>query len=921
MAVTSQIGIVDRTTYDGLTAAAIAMWRAMAIGAERAGLSRIVMTAGAGGGHLSHSHGTEIDLVAYNADGSLWTAEQRVAVAAAAAEAGGNRFGFYSRSGAPVSSLHVGLGYPGAPRNVAWGPNGQTSGVSVNGFHPEERGFVEALRSGQIRGYLPTVWANVGSSGNGISVEVNPFEGNPFGVSGRSRVDVRLTSAADFKIEEADSGKAADAEANRRSMIDAVAPAIRQVVERGGLLRKGVTGDAVRQLQAFLNAAGFTDANGDVLDEDGEFGRRTREAVEAYQAARGVTADGIVGPNTFGRMTADITGVDSGPATVAPPAYTPSPPMQTALAAANADAGLGRRAEGDAVSELQRWLNFHGYTDAAGNALDVDGSFGPLTEQALMAAQRAAGVPVTGRLDPATAAAFQALDTHELAVTQPDVNAAAPVDDALPPAAAAPVPDRSYEAVYDQPDLSSAQARQYAAEKGMVTEPAPVPLPLGNPERAPAGRVAPGNIDLANRPRVRNADGSISTVRSITVEFDGRFYLLPTVSPDGRVLSSDDAIQLFRETGQHLGIFDTEGHADGYAQTLHNQQAAMISVPQAGITPPGWQAIGASGEPADTTETDIYASPALTDAQAAQYQAERSMVTPAGQAVAAPQMVRSSSTTPAVLSWRIPVTAAPVGPLASPYPVRLPATAAASPVDLWAGPQGSAYRRVYVPGSAAMDAREAAMARRGATQTEAARSAADEEAAARAFGLRFDGMTLDQLGQVDTTALTWEQRQAYDAASIAAMDAESARIAGRLGGTAAAAPAARTAPPAAAAGAATETPNPYAAMSREDLMAVDVTTLSREQWQQWDAAMTRAAEAMKAGSDLWLRDTLKRNGAPAERVAGSSQADLVAISTQPNKRFVPTGTATATVRPPKNTPLAKTQLLVRKPTAPASASV
>jgi hypothetical protein len=87
------------------------------------------------------------------------------------------------------------------------------------------------------------------------------------------------------------------------------------------------------------------------------------------------------------------------------------------------------------------------------------------------------------------------------------------------------------------------------------------------------GMVTPGNIDLMARPVVKNPDGSISTVRSMSVNFGGPEVLIPTVSDDGRILSDDDAIQLYRKSGKHLGMFQTPEHATSYAKTLHEQQA------------------------------------------------------------------------------------------------------------------------------------------------------------------------------------------------------------------------------------------------------------------------------------------------------------------------------------------------------------
>ena len=101
---------------------------------------------------------------------------------------------------------------------------------------------------------------------------------------------------------------------------------------------------------------------------------------------------------------------------------------------------------------------------------------------------------------------------------------------------------------------------------------------------SPTGLVEPGNIDLNNQPVVGHANGSISTVKSMSFDEDGKEVVVPMVSPEGKMLSDKEAFDLYRKTGKHLGKFDSAANATQYANKLHsdpmwNADLKMFSAP------------------------------------------------------------------------------------------------------------------------------------------------------------------------------------------------------------------------------------------------------------------------------------------------------------------------------------------------------
>lgn len=80
--------------------------------------------------------------------------------------------------------------------------------------------------------------------------------------------------------------------------------------------------------------------------------------------------------------------------------------------------------------------------------------------------------------------------------------------------------------------------------------------------------VAP--IDL-NRPKLQNADGSFSTERTITIEADGKHYLIPTIV-NGKQLPEQQAISEWASgRNNHVGVFGSASEADAAARSRSSQ--------------------------------------------------------------------------------------------------------------------------------------------------------------------------------------------------------------------------------------------------------------------------------------------------------------------------------------------------------------
>ncbi|MFE7749129.1 peptidoglycan-binding protein [Streptomyces sp. NPDC057428] len=130
----------------------------------------------------------------------------------------------------------------------------------------------------------------------------------------------------------------------------------------------GSTGAQVKAVQTLLNQQGY-----EAGSVDGAFGAATTSAVQAFQTARGLLADGVVGAKTW-----------------------------TALLSAGTTETLVKGSSGDTVKRVQRAL-----TAALGRTVTADGTFDAATDTAVRAYQNAQGLTADGSVGPDTWAALQ----------------------------------------------------------------------------------------------------------------------------------------------------------------------------------------------------------------------------------------------------------------------------------------------------------------------------------------------------------------------------------------------------------------------------------------------------------------------------------------------------------------------------------
>lgn len=169
-------------------------------------------------------------------------------------------------------------------------------------------------------------------------------------------------------------------------------------------IRQGSRGADVIHAQFILNyiAQFYPDIPAPIMDS--VFGAGTTDAVRAFQRRFGLTADGIVGPNTWNKLYEVFRNLEgqtppTTPETPAPP--TTWPPFPGVL--------IRRGSTGANVRTVQEMLNNSRRQFPTVPAVSVDGIFGPLTENAVRAFQRARSLNADGIVGPITWNALAAI--------------------------------------------------------------------------------------------------------------------------------------------------------------------------------------------------------------------------------------------------------------------------------------------------------------------------------------------------------------------------------------------------------------------------------------------------------------------------------------------------------------------------------
>ncbi|MDR1669012.1 MAG: peptidoglycan-binding protein [Oscillospiraceae bacterium] len=159
----------------------------------------------------------------------------------------------------------------------------------------------------------------------------------------------------------------------------------------GAPLKTGSRGGNVDLIQSLLNALADDHPSIPRVIRDGIFGATTQAQVTAFQRLFGLTPDGVVGPATWNAIMNAYFYGDTGSA-APPPASAPPYPGVV----------LQQGSVGESVRVLQNALIQLSNRFSSIPKVTADGIFGPATQAAVLAAQKALGLDDDGLVGPLT---------------------------------------------------------------------------------------------------------------------------------------------------------------------------------------------------------------------------------------------------------------------------------------------------------------------------------------------------------------------------------------------------------------------------------------------------------------------------------------------------------------------------------------
>ena len=177
--------------------------------------------------------------------------------------------------------------------------------------------------------------------------------------------------------------------------------------EYPGVLRKGSSGTAVRELQFYLYLMSAYESSIPAIGIDGQFGASTEAAVRAYQRFAGLTVDGVVGRTTWNSLYDKASTLrESGPVVTLKRLPYPGTPLTVG-------------SSGSTVLYYSLLLQRIAYYYSSVEAPPLSDQYTDKTAAATRSAQELLGLPETGIADAETWTAVEALSL-QLAAEMPN---------------------------------------------------------------------------------------------------------------------------------------------------------------------------------------------------------------------------------------------------------------------------------------------------------------------------------------------------------------------------------------------------------------------------------------------------------------------------------------------------------------------